>query len=609
MIQFGCILPGEMTTAMKVPNNGANRAVVEWVDSVAKTTKPDNIIWCDGSEEEFHSLIQGMVADGTLIELNEAKYQNCYLHRSDPSDVARSEEATFICTENEEDAGPTNNWMASGRAQATLLKLFNRCMVGRIMYVIPYLLGPADSPYSQVGVELTDSPYVAANMRIMTKVGKVALEHLKDGGFVKGVHSTGTLDPANRYICHFPDEKLIMSLNSNYGGNALLSKKCHSLRLASVMARNEGWLAEHMLVIGIEDPGGNLTYVTGAFPSASGKTNLTMLKPPEYMKGWKVWAISDDIAWIHLSSQGEFRAINPESGFFAVAPNTSMKTNPRIMETVRKNTIFTNVALSSDKTPWWEGMGEHPRKLWDWQGKVWTAGRSPGSAAHPNSRFTTSIRQYPYLSPEYDTPDGVPVTAIIFGGRRSELVPLVYESFSWEHGVLMGAMLRAETTAAAAGEVGVLRNDPMAMKPFCGYHIADYFSHWLSFRSKSEKLPRIFQINAFRMGRDGGFLWPGYSHNLVILKWIVERCRGEADAVETPIGYVPRASSFKMEGLNIPETTIDELLRVDRRAWMDELESSRLFFEALGPKFPAALLRELTKLVERLQEPSDTKRV
>jgi len=585
--------------ADKVSQSGVLRSLNEWVDSVAKITKPSNVTWCEGSEEEFQSLVDEMVAEGTLIKLNERIYPNCYLHRSAPNDVARSEEATFICAANEDDAGPTNNWISPDEAHKKLLKLLDACMTGRTMYVIPYLLGPADSLYSQVGVELTDSPYVAASMKIMTKVGHVALEHLKPG-FVRGLHSVGTLDAGNRYICHFPDERLIVSLNSNYGGNALLSKKCHSLRLASVMARDEGWLAEHMLIIGIEDPAGTVTYITGAFPSASGKTNLTMLKPPEYMKGWNVWAVSDDIAWIHLTSEGSFRAINPESGFFAVAPNTSMKTNPRIMEMVKENTIFTNVALSSDRTPWWEGMGEHSRKLWDWRGKVWMAGKSPGSAAHPNSRFTTSILQYPSLSSEYNNPNGVPIAAMIFGGRRSELVPLVYESFTWEHGVLMGAMLRVETTAAASGEVGVLRNDPMAMKPFCGYHIADYFNHWLTLRSRSARLPRIFQINPFRVGRDGGFLWPGYSHNLVVLKWIVERCQGKAEAVETPIGYVPTPASLKIEGTGVAEATLNELLRVDKVAWMDELESSRLFFESLGEKFPPALREELSKMIARL---------
>jgi len=583
----------------KPPEYRIEPHLLEWVTAVAKITKPVGIVWCDGSSEEFLSLITLMIADGTLIKLNPEKYPNCYLHRSNPSDVARTEEATFICATDRDDAGPTNNWMPSDEGEARLLRLFDGSMTGRTMYVIPYLLGPTGSAYSQVGIELTDSRYVAVNMEIITKVGKIAMEHMKGREFVKGIHSTGQLDPNRRYICHFPDKKLIMSLNSNYGGNALLSKKCHALRIASVMARDEGWLAEHMLIIGIEDPEGTVTYLTGAFPSASGKTNLAMLKPPDYMKDWKVWAISDDIAWIHIDSEGRFRAINPESGFFAVAPNTNIKTNPQIMETVRKNTIFTNVALSMDRTPWWEGMGEHPRKLWDWQGRVWTAGR--GSAAHPNSRFTTSINQYRFLSPEYNNPNGVPITAIIFGGRRSDLVPLVYESFSWEHGVLMGAMLRVETTAAAVGEVGVLRYDPMAMRPFCGYHIADYFKHWLSFRSKSEKLPKIFQINAFRMGRDGRFLWPGYGHNLVILKWILDRCGGTADAVETPIGYVPTPDSLNLAAMNLPGSIIEELLQVDKTAWMDEIESSWLFFKTLGDQFPDTLWQELSKLRERLQ--------
>jgi phosphoenolpyruvate carboxykinase (GTP) len=588
--------------AQKPEDSRIDGPLAKWVDAVAKLTKPDGIVWCEGSVEEFHCLVKLMVTDGTLIKLNEEKYPNCYLHRSNPKDVARTEEATFICTRNRDDVGPTNNWMQSDEGEAKLLKLFDGCMKGRTMYVIPYLLGPEGSPYSQVGVELTDSPYVAVNKEIMTKVGKVALERMKDGKFVKGIHSTGELDPEKRYICHFPDEKLIMSLNSNYGGNALLSKKCHSLRLASVMARDEGWLAEHMLIIGIADPSGAVTYVTGAFPSASGKTNFAMLKPPEYMKDWKVWAISDDIAWIHLDSEGRFRAINPESGFFAVAPNTSMNTNPNIMETIMRDTIFTNVALAADGTPWWEGMGDPPTKLLDWQGREWKTGKS--SAAHTNSRFTTSINQYRFLSPEYSNPNGVPITAIIFGGRRSDLVPLAYESFGWEHGVLMGAMLRVETTAAAMGDVGVLRYDPMAMKPFCGYHITDYFRHWLSFRSRSRNLPKIFQINAFRMGRDGGFLWSGYGHNLVVLKWIVDRCRGKADAVETPIGYVPTPDSINLDGQNVPRSMIEELLQVDKAGWMEELESSWMFFKSLGEPFPEILWQELSKLMARLRNSS-----
>ena len=579
--------------------NPSIQSLLEWVDATAKITRPDAVVWCDGSSEQFQSLIKLMVTDGTLIKLNQEKFPNCYLHRSNPNDVARSEEKTFICTKNGEDVGPTNNWMSAEEGEAKLLRLFESSMTGRTMYVIPYLLGPAGSPYAQPGVELTDSPYVAVNMAIMTKVGKLAIEHIKDGKFVKGIHSTGQLDPDKRYICHFSDKQLIMSFNSNYGGNALLSKKCHALRIASVIARDEGWLAEHMLVVGIEDPGGTVTYVAGAFPSASGKTNLAMLEPPEYMNDWKVWAISDDIAWLHLDSEGRFRAINPESGFFAVATNTNVRTNPRIMETVKQNTIFTNVALAMDLTPWWEGIGEHYRKLWDWQGRVWTAGK--GSAAHPNSRFTTSINQYRYLSKEYNNPNGVPLAAIIFGGRRSDLVPLVFESFSWEHGVLMGAMLKVETTAAAAGVVGVLRNDPMAMRPFCGYHIADYFKHWLSFRSNSHNLPRIFQMNAFRMGRDGRFLWPGYSHNLIILKWVLDRCNGRGNAVETPIGYVPTPDSLNLAGMNLPDSTIDDLLHVNNAAWMDEVESAALFFKTLGEQFPETLSQELSKFRHRLQ--------
>ena len=579
--------------------NPSIQPLLEWVDATAKITRPDAVVWCDGSSEQFQSLIKLMVTDGTLIKLNQEKFPNCYLHRSNPNDVARSEEKTFICTKNGEDVGPTNNWMSAEEGEAKLLRLFESSMTGRTMYVIPYLLGPAGSPYAQAGVELTDSPYVAVSMAIMTKVGKLAIEHIKDGKFVKGIHSTGQLDPDKRYICHFPDKQLIMSFNSNYGGNALLSKKCHALRIASVMARDEGWLAEHMLVMGIEDPGGTVTYVAGAFPSASGKTNLAMLEPPEYMNDWKVWAISDDIAWLHLDSEGRFRAINPESGFFAVATNTNVRTNPRIMETVKQNTIFTNVALAMDLTPWWEGIGEHYRKLWDWQGRVWTAGK--GSAAHPNSRFTTSINQYRHLSKEYNNPNGVPIAAIIFGGRRSDLVPLVFESFSWEHGVLMGAMLKVETTAAAAGVVGVLRNDPMAMRPFCGYHIADYFKHWLSFRSNSHNLPRIFQMNAFRMGRDGRFLWPGYSHNLIILKWVLDRCNGRGNAVETPIGYVPTPDSLNLAGINLPDSTIDEILHVNNAAWMDEVESAALFFKTLGEQFPETLWHEVSKFRDRLQ--------
>ncbi|MGI0091130.1 MAG: phosphoenolpyruvate carboxykinase (GTP), partial [Nitrososphaerales archaeon] len=500
-----------------------NRQLVSWVDEIASRTRPDRVVWCDGSEEEYHSLIRQMVEQGDLIELDQREFPNCYLYRSDSRDVARTEASTFICTSSKIDAGPTNNWMSTNAAEKKLWEIFEGCMKRRTMYVAAYLMGPTGSPYSQVGVEITDSPYVVISLRIMTRMGSVALEHLKSGSeFVKGIHSMGTMDPNLKHICHFPDAKLIMSVNSSYGGNALLSKKSHSLRIACVSARKEGWMAEHMLIAGVQDDKGNVSYITGAFPSSSGKTNLAMLKPPPSYPGFKVMTVGDDIAWIHLGrDDGKLYAINPEAGFFCVAPHTNLKTNPNLMETIKKNTIFTNVALAPGKTPWWEGKQPLPPNdsspsLLDWQGREWKPGGDP--AAHPNSRFTVSISQYPSLSPKYEDPSGVPISAILFGGRRASLVPLVYEAFSWEHGVLIGAMMKVETTAAAEGAVGVLRNDPMAMTPFCGYNMADYFQHWLSFASKSKNLPKIFQVNWFRMGKDKKFLWPGYGENIRVLK-------------------------------------------------------------------------------------------
>ena len=575
-------------------------ALARWVEDVTRITKPDRIVWCSGTAEEYDSFIKQMLVEGTLIELNQNEYPNCYLHRSNPNDVARTEKATFICTKSKDDAGPTNNWMNPSQARKALRKILKGAMKGRTMYVIPYLLGPVGSPHSKVGVELTDSPYVAVSMQIMTRVGTVALERLRElGQFVKGIHSAGRLDPKNKYICHFPDESLIISVNSNYGGNALLSKKCHSLRLASAIARKEGWLAEHMLIVGIEDPSGDLTYVTGAFPSASGKTNLAMLRPPPEMENWKVWAVSDDIAWMRLSSDGRLQAVNPETGFFGVAPNTNMKTNPNIMETIQKNTLFTNVALTTDRTPWWEGMGDRaPSKLWDWQGREWEPEK--GHAAHPNSRFTTRIEQYPFVSPFFNDPSGVPISAIIFGGRRAELVPLVYEAYSWEHGVLMGAMMKVETTAAAELEAGILREDPMAMIPFCGYNMGDYFRHWLEFKTKSDNLPKIFHLNSFRRGRDGKFLWPGYGQNLRILKWIIDRCNGRTDAIETPIGYVPRPESLDLNGLNISRSTVEELLHVDNAEWIKEVQASEPLFRSFGARFPERLWQEYSRMLKRL---------
>jgi phosphoenolpyruvate carboxykinase (GTP) len=486
-------------------------------------------------------------------------------------------------------------------AEKTLAPIFADCMKGRTMYVVPYLMGPVKSPYSQVGVELTDSPYVVISLRIMTRVGAVALAQIRGDEFVKGVHSMGKLDPKKKYICHFPESQTIMSINSNYGGNALLSKKSHSLRIASVLARHEDWMAEHMLILGFQDDDGEVTYMTGAFPSASGKTNLAMLRPPKEFDKFKVLTVGDDIAWLHLGSKQKMFAINPEAGFFCVAPHTSPTTNPNLIDSIRKNTIFTNVALSSDNTPWWEGKGQAPESLIDWQGKEWRPGNNT-PAAHPNSRFTVSVSQFPSLSPSYEDPNGVPISAILFGGRRASLVPLVFEALSWEHGVLMGAMMKVETTAAAEGAVGVLRNDPMAMTPFCGYNVADYFQHWLDFSSKSQNLPKIFQVNWFRLGKDRKFLWPGYGQNIRVLKWIADRIKGKADAIKTPIGYVPSGDAIDTRGLNLPEGAMDELLNVDRKGWLEELKSTEAYFRSFGEKFPKGLRKEYEELVERLKE-------
>ncbi len=578
-----------------------NFALEKFVEDVAKITRPDRIVWCDGSDDEYKALKDKMLKDGTLIEINQAKYPNCYLHRSDPNDVARTEHLTFICSKKQDDAGPTNNWAPPEEMKTKLNALYNGSMKGRTMYVIPYLMGPEGSPYSQVGIEITDSPYVVANMRIMTKMGKKALDQLgESSNFVKGIHSIGDLSPDRRYICQFPEEHLIMSVGSGYGGNALLSKKCHSLRIASVMARDEGWMAEHQLILGLESPDGELTYISGAFPSASGKTNLAMLKPPETQKGWKAWTLGDDIAWFHIGQDGRFWAINPESGLFGVAPGTNMKTNPHAMETLKRNSIFTNVALTSEGTPWWEGMTDNPPEdLIDWQGRPWNPGNT--KAAHPNSRFTTPINQIPSISPKFNDPQGVPISAMMFGGRRAQLTPLVYESFNWVHGVFVGATMGAETTAAAVGKVGVVRRDPMAMRPFCGYHIADYFRHWIEMGSKVTNPPKIFHVNWFRTDSKGRFLWPGFSENIRVLKWIVDRINGRGEAVKTPIGYVPTPDSLDLEGLDISSDALEEMLRVDTDAWLKEFEDLKEFFISLGDKLPRELRHELDNLESRLK--------
>jgi phosphoenolpyruvate carboxykinase (GTP) len=572
----------------------------EWVDEVASHTQPDKVHWCTGSDDEFAQLIQQMTADGTLSALNQDEYPNCYLHLSDPSDVARVEHLTFVCTETEEEAGPNNNWMSPADAHAKIDALFAGAMRGRTLYVIPYCMGPVASPYSRCGVEITDSPYVVVNMKLMTRMGSQALERIeRDGTFVRGLHSTGDLDPERRFIMHFPEELSIKSIGSGYGGNALLGKKCHALRIASFQARNEGWLAEHMLIVGLESPDGQTHYIACAFPSACGKTNLAMLIPPDSMPGWKVWTLGDDIAWMHLDEHGQLRAINPESGYFGVVPGTNKQTNKNAFDMIRHDAIFTNVAQTQDKQPWWEGkkIGE---PAFDWQGREYDP--ALGKAAHPNSRFTVAATNNPVYSDLADAPEGVPISAIVFGGRRARLAPLVYEAKDWTHGVLIGASVGSETTAANIGEVGLIRRDPMAMQPFCGYNFADYWSHWLSFAERTDKLPRIFHVNWFRQDDDGNFLWPGFGENLRVLQWIVDRCENRVDAVETPIGYLPAEGGIDTSGLDISSDTMRELLCVDFEDWKTENEHFAAYLDKFGERTPDALRAEQQRLASELEQ-------
>lgn len=573
----------------------------EWVDEAARLTQPDSIYWCDGSKEEYRTFVERMLEDGTLVKLNEKTYPNCYLHRSSTNDVARTEDLTFICTRSKDDAGPTNNWMAPKDAKEKVGRLFTGSMKGRRMYVIPYLMGPVGSPYSKVGIQVTDSLYVAVNMHIMTRVGKPAMDHLHESGeFVPGLHSLGDLDPARRFILHFPEERLIWSFGSGYGGNALLGKKCFALRIASWMAREEGWMAEHMLILGLEDPGGHKTYMAAAFPSASGKTNLAMMVSALADQGYKITTVGDDIAWLHIDGDGRLRAINPEAGFFGVAPGTSSKTNPVAMEMVHRGTIFTNVAMTPGGEPWWEGIGvDPPAGLLDWRGEIWKSGR--GDAAHPNSRFTAPASQCPSIDDAWEDPEGVPISAIIFGSRRSVIVPLVMQSLNWEHGVMMGAGMGAETTAAATGAVGVVRRDPMAMLPFCGYHMGDYFNHWLAIGRKLKKPPLIFRVNWFRKDENGAFLWPGYGENIRVLKWILERVRGEGEAVESPIGYLPTRWSIDTSGLEISPETMRRLTEVDWNGWMNAAKSMREFFAQFGRRLPHEVSHQIDLLQQRLE--------
>jgi phosphoenolpyruvate carboxykinase (GTP) len=575
-----------------------------WVEEVAALTGPKSVYWCDGSAGEIEKLYAEMVADGSLIRLDPVKHPNSYYARSDVNDVARVEDRTFICSKDSADAGPTNNWRDPAEMHALLTPILSGCMRGRTLYVIPYLMGPPKSPMARVGVEITDSPYVVANMRIMTRMGQVALEELGEtGDFSKGIHGTRQLDPANRYISHFPDENLVISVNSNYGGNALLGKKCFALRLASVLAQKEGWLAEHMLIIGITEPNGRKTHIAGAFPSACGKTNLAMLVPPEADRkaGWKLETVGDDIAWLKFGPDGRLHAVNPEHGFFGVAPGTSLTTNPNAMLSCRANTIFTNVALLPDKTVWWEGMdGPPPLAAFDWKGQPWTPeSRTP--AAHPNSRFTAPAAQCPSISPDWEKPEGVPIDAILFGGRRTTTIPLVYEAFHWRHGTFVGASMTSEKTAAAEGKVGELRHDPMAMLPFCGYHMADYWRHWINMGERGGKqMPRVFHVNWFRKNAAGHWLWPGFGENMRVLKWMVARMHGEVDAVKTPAGLVPHPESLGLAELGITGVAAQELLEVDRDAWMAEADTRDRFFQRFGDKLPPEILFENAALRFRL---------
>jgi phosphoenolpyruvate carboxykinase (GTP) len=562
----------------------------QWVLQVARLTQPDRIQWCDGSDSEFAALTAKMQADGTLIPLNPETHPRSWLHRSHPDDVARVEHLTFVCTSERDDAGPNNHWMSPADGNAKMDALFEGCMRGRTMYVIPYCMGPIDSPLSRCGVEITDSPYVVANMRIMTRMGAAALARIeRDGRFVKGLHSTGELDPNRRFIMHFPEELTIKSFGSGYGGNALLGKKCHALRIASHQARSEGWLAEHMLILGIENPQGETHYVAAAFPSACGKTNLAMLIPPEGYRrdGWKVTTIGDDICWMRPGADGRLYAINPEAGFFGVAPGTSKKSNPNALATIQHDTIFTNVGVTADNQPWWEGIDNGQVPVTDWRGESYDAAKRP--AAHPNSRFTVSARQCPSWSPMAEDAQGVPISAIVFGGRRASLVPLVFEARDWTHGVLVGASMGSETTAAATGTVGVMRRDPMAMKPFCGYNFADYFSHWLSFDKPGAKLPKVFHVNWFRKGADGKFLWPGFGDNLRVLEWMIKRVDGKAGAVETPIGNLPHETDLNLEGVQLSDEAHAQLFGFDADGWKAEFASIGEYLGGYGERLPDAL--------------------
>jgi len=575
-----------------------SRAVAEWVSSVRELTQPRAVHWVEGTDAEARELTAQLVRSKELTVLNAQEFPGCHLYRSSPNDVARVEHLTYICTRSQEDAGPNNHWMDPQQAHARMRELFRGCMRERTLYVIPYCMGPLDSPLSRRGVEITDSPYVVLNMLIMTRAGRAALELIaRDGRFVKGLHSIGELDPERRFIMHFPEELSIESYGSGYGGNALLGKKCHALRIASWQARTEGWLAEHMLIVGLQNPAGETHYIACAFPSACGKTNLAMLVPPESMPGWRVLTIGEDIAWLHPGADGRLWAINPEAGCFGVVPGTNRQTNRNAYEMIRRDTLFTNVALTADNQPWWEGLTTGKPVL-DWQGRPYDPARGP--AAHPNSRFTVAAQRNPSYSARMEDPAGVPITALVFGGRRREVAPLVYEARDWQHGVLLGASLASETTAAAVGQVGVVRRDPMAMQPFCGYNFGDYWQHWLNVGAKLARPPRIFHVNWFRRDSAGKFLWPGYGENLRVLAWLLDRCAGRVGATESAIGRLPLPADLNTRGLEISDQALTALLSIDAGVWRKECADVREYLGGFGGRLPAALLAELKATESRL---------
>lgn len=615
---------------MKITGTTHKKAA-EWVEQIRQLCKPDSVYWCDGSEEENTQLCDMLVEKGTYIRLNPEKRPGSFLARSTPSDVARVEERTFICTEKQEDAGPTNNWKAPAEMKAILNTFLDGAMKGRTMYVIPFCMGPLDSPLAKIGIEITDSAYVVTNMRIMTIMGAKVLKRLEEeaqgggnpkrdgyGDFVPCLHTVGApLEPGQqdatwpcnneeKYICHFPETGEIISYGSGYGGNALLGKKCLALRIASTIARKNGWMAEHMLILGIEKPNKETVYMAAAFPSACGKTNLAMLIPPEgYRKnGYKVFCVGDDIAWIRKGPDGRLYAINPENGFFGVAPGTNEKSNPNALESTKKGTIFTNVAHNLDNnTVWWEGLDKNPpTNAVDWKGNPWNGAESEEKGAHPNSRFTAPAVNCPCISSEFENPQGVPISAIVFGGRRAKLTPLVYQSKDWNHGVFVGSIMGSETTAAATGAVGVVRRDPMAMLPFCGYNMGDYFAHWLEMGKKATHAPKIFHVNWFRTDDEGNFIWPGFGDNLRVLLWILDRCAGKADAVDSAIGYLPKPEDINVEGLDISLDTMKELLTVDNASWIADLDSIKEFYAKIGDTMPKELLEELAVLEANLKK-------